>query len=116
VIRTVVHKQKGQAALIFDSIPHAELIKSVTRRVSDKRVVHLIKMRLTAPTEETYDNGNTHRTTRNKDQGRGMPQGAPITPAAEQPLHASVCVGLENGYANLNHRTTSRLHPNSGVL
>jgi len=64
----------------FDSIPNAELIKSVSRRVSDKHVLHLIKMWLTAPTEETDDKGNTYRTTRNKDQGRGSPQGAPISP------------------------------------
>jgi len=64
----------------FDSIPHAELMKSVARRVSDKHILRLIKMWLTAPTEETDDKGNVHRTTPNKDQGRGSPQGAPISP------------------------------------
>ena len=64
----------------FDSIPHAELMKSVARRVSDKHILRLIKMWLTAPTEETDDWGNVHRTTPNKDQGRGSPQGAPISP------------------------------------
>ncbi len=64
----------------FDSIPHAELMKSVARRVSDKHMLHLIKMWLTAPVEETDDRGRTHRTTRNKDRGRGVPQGAPISP------------------------------------
>jgi len=64
----------------FDSIPHAELMKSVARRVSDKHMLHLIKMWLTAPTEETDDRGSRHRTTRNKDQGRGVPQGAPVSP------------------------------------
>jgi len=28
----------------FDSIPHGELLKSVTRRISDRRLLHLIKM------------------------------------------------------------------------
>jgi RNA-directed DNA polymerase len=64
----------------FDSIPHAELMKSVSRRVSDGRILRLIKMWLEAPAEETDGKGNRHRTTRNKDQGIGSPQGAPISP------------------------------------
>jgi len=64
----------------FDSIPHAELMKSVSRRVSDRRMLHLLKMWLQAPVEETDERGHTQRTTRNKDQGRGCPQGAPISP------------------------------------
>jgi len=64
----------------FDSIPHAELMKSVARRVSDRHVLHLIKMWLEASVEELDERGRTHRTTRNKDQGRGTPQGAPISP------------------------------------
>ena len=64
----------------FDSIPHAELMKSVSRRISDGRVLRLLKMWLEAPAEETDGKGNRHRTTRNKDQGMGSPQGAPISP------------------------------------
>ncbi len=64
----------------FDSIPHVELMKSVARRVSDKHVLHLIKMWLVAPVEETDERGNKRRTTRNKDERRGSPQGAPISP------------------------------------
>jgi RNA-directed DNA polymerase len=64
----------------FDSIPHAELMKSVARRVSDKQVLHLLKMWLEAPVEETDERGRKQRTTRNKDTGRGSPQGAPISP------------------------------------
>jgi group II intron reverse transcriptase/maturase len=64
----------------FDSIPHAELMKSVARRVSDRHMLHLIKMWLEAPVEEIDDRGRHHRTTRNRDQGRGTPQGAPISP------------------------------------
>ena len=64
----------------FDCIPHAELMKSVARRVVDGAMLHLIKMWLEAPVEETDERGNKHRTTRNRDEGRGTPQGAPISP------------------------------------
>ena len=64
----------------FDSIPHAELMKSVARRVSDRHLLHLIKMWLESPVEETDERGRPHRTTRNRDEGRGTPQGAPISP------------------------------------
>ena len=64
----------------FDSIPHAELMKSVARRLSDRHLLHLIKMWLQTPVEEVDRRGRTCRTTRNKDEGRGCPQGAPISP------------------------------------
>ena len=64
----------------FDSIPHHELMKSVSRRISDGRMLRLIKMWLETPVEETDAKGNRHRTTRNKDEGKGSPQGSPISP------------------------------------
>jgi len=64
----------------FDSIPHAELMLCVARRVSDKALLHLIKQWLVAPVEETDVRGRVQRTTRNKDTKRGTPQGAPISP------------------------------------
>jgi RNA-directed DNA polymerase len=64
----------------FDSIPHAELLQSVARRVVDGAMLHLIKMWLEAPVEETDEHGKKHRSTRNRDEGRGTPQGAPISP------------------------------------
>jgi retron-type reverse transcriptase len=64
----------------FDTIPHAELIKSVSRRISDGWMLKLVKMWLEAPVEETDRRGRKRRTTLNRDQGRGTPQGAPISP------------------------------------
>ena len=76
------HEQIVDADLsgYFDSIPHADLMKSVARRIVDGAMLHLIKMWLEAPVEETDEKGNTHRSTRNRDEGRGTPQGAPISP------------------------------------
>ena len=64
----------------FDTIPHKDLLKSVARRVVDRRVLHLIKMWLEAPVEETDKRGRKTRTTQNRDSGRGTPQGSPISP------------------------------------
>jgi group II intron reverse transcriptase/maturase len=64
----------------FGSIPHAELMQSVARRVSDSRVLALLKAWLVAPVEERDERGHTQRTTHNKDQGRGTQQGSPISP------------------------------------
>jgi group II intron reverse transcriptase/maturase len=64
----------------FDSIPHADLLKSVARRIVDGAMLHLIKMWLEAPVEETDEQGNKHRSTRNRDEGKGTPQGSPISP------------------------------------
>jgi group II intron reverse transcriptase/maturase len=64
----------------FGSIPHAELLKSVARRIVDRRVLHLIKMWLESPVEETDDRGKKTRTTAARDNRRGIPQGSPISP------------------------------------
>ena len=64
----------------FGSIPHAELLQSVARRVVDRRGLHLIKQWLECPVEETDDRGKRTRTTEAKDQRRGIPQGSPISP------------------------------------
>lgn len=64
----------------FDSIPHAPLMKSVARRVSDRHMLALLKQWLVAPVEEDDGRGGRTRTTRAKDEKRGVPQGAPISP------------------------------------
>ena len=55
-------------------------MRSVSRRISDGRMLRLLVMWLEAPVEETDAKGDRHRTTRNKDEGRGSPQGSPISP------------------------------------
>jgi len=64
----------------YDTIPHAELMRSVARRVSDRHLLALIKQWLVAPVEEDDGHGGWRRTTRAKDEKRGVPQGAPISP------------------------------------
>jgi RNA-directed DNA polymerase len=64
----------------FDTIPHHELMKSVARRVSDGNLLHLIRQWLEMPVEERDERGHVTRTTRNRDEGRGTPQGAPLSP------------------------------------
>ena len=64
----------------FGSIPHEGLLKSVARRVVDKRVLQLIKLWLTCAVDEPDDQGKPRRTTKAKDSQRGIPQGAPISP------------------------------------
>jgi RNA-directed DNA polymerase len=64
----------------FDSIPHGALMKSVARRIADGTLLGLIKRWLEAPVAERDERGRPRRTTRNRDQGRGTPQGAPLSP------------------------------------
>jgi RNA-directed DNA polymerase len=52
---------------------HAELLKSAARRIVDRRVLHLIRMWLDCPVEETDDRGRKTRTTEARDKRRGMP-------------------------------------------
>jgi RNA-directed DNA polymerase len=71
----------------FDTIPHAELMQSVARRIVDGQMLHLIKMWLTVPVEERDGKGK-RRLTGGKGNDRGTPQGGVISP------------GLANLYMN----------------
>jgi group II intron reverse transcriptase/maturase len=64
----------------FGSIPHAELLRSLARRIVDRRVLHLLKQWLECTVEETDERGRKRRTTKAKDNRRGIPQGSPISP------------------------------------
>ena len=61
----------------FDTIPHAELMQCVARRIVDSRVLHLIKMWLTVAVAERDGKGNWRYT---GSQGKGTPQGGVISP------------------------------------
>ena len=64
----------------FGEIPHAELMKSIARRVSDGRMLGLIKAWLEMPVVEEDGKGGTRRTNRARKERKGTPQGAPISP------------------------------------
>jgi group II intron reverse transcriptase/maturase len=64
----------------YDRIPHAELLQSVARRVVDRHMLHLIKMWTEAPAEESDGRGGKKRTTRSRDEKRGISQGSPLSP------------------------------------
>ena len=63
----------------FDSIPHADLMRSVARRVVDRHVLHLIKMWLKTPVEERDGNGK-RRMSGGRKATRGTPQGGVASP------------------------------------
>jgi hypothetical protein len=73
-------------AKLLDVVKHGEgqyyisVQTGVARRVEDRQMLHLIKMWIEAPVEETDERGRKRRTTRNRDGQRGVPQGSPITP------------------------------------
>src|SRR5487761_2570377 len=58
----------------FDTIPHADLLRSVARRIVDRNVLRLIKLWLRAPIEERDGDGK-RRMRGGKNSTRGTPQG-----------------------------------------
>ena len=66
----------------YGEIPHAELLKSFARRISDGRMLKLIKAWLEMPVEEDDGKGGKRRTNRARKERKGTPQGAPISPLA----------------------------------
>ncbi len=64
----------GDLSSYFDSIPHDKLLIVIGLRISDRNVIHLIKMWLKAP---IIEDGKIKSGKRNK---RGTPQGGVISP------------------------------------
>jgi RNA-directed DNA polymerase len=63
----------------FDTIPHADLMKSLARRISDRRMLRLLKQWLKAPVAESVGGGGW-RFTGGKRATRGTPQGGVVSP------------------------------------
>jgi RNA-directed DNA polymerase len=64
----------------FGSVPHAELMRCLARRIVDRHLLALLKQWLVMPVDEPDGRGGTQRSTKAKDAKRGTPQGAPISP------------------------------------
>jgi RNA-directed DNA polymerase len=63
----------------FDAIPHSDLMKSLARRISDRKMLRLLKMWLKAPVAERTEGGGW-RFSGGKRATRGTPQGGVVSP------------------------------------
>ena len=72
----------------FDSIPHSELLRCVARRISDGKMLRLMKRWLKAPVEETDERGRRWMSG-GKKATRGTPQGGVITPRTQKVTFSS---------------------------
>jgi RNA-directed DNA polymerase len=64
----------------FDTIPHADLMQSLARRLSDRRMLRLLKRWLKAPVAERADDDGRWRFSGGKRSTRGTPQGGCVSP------------------------------------
>jgi RNA-directed DNA polymerase len=63
----------------FDTVPHNDLMKSLARRISDRKMLRLLKMWLKAPVAERVASGGW-RLSGGKRATRGTPQGGVVSP------------------------------------
>lgn len=63
----------------FNTIPHGDLMRCVSRRIADGSVLSVVKAWLEAPVVERHGR-REHRTTEAADSHRGTPQGGVISP------------------------------------
>ena len=70
----------GDLSDYFGQIPHAELLRSVARRVSDGRLLGWVKAWLEMAVEEDDGRGGRRLTNRARRERKGTPHGAPISP------------------------------------
>jgi RNA-directed DNA polymerase len=63
----------------FDTVPHADLVKSLARRISDRRMLRLLKMWLKTPVAERTEGGGW-RLSGGKRSVCGTPQGGVVSP------------------------------------
>jgi len=84
----------------FDGILHADLMKSVTRRIVGRHVLQLVRRWLEAPVEKDDEHSHRQRTASNRDTGRGTPQGTPIPPLPSNLCMRRLILGWKTlGYA-----------------
>ena len=69
----------GDVSSYFDTIPHADLLKSLARRLSDRKMLRLLKRWLKAPVAEKPAGGGW-RMSGGKRATRGTPQGGVVSP------------------------------------
>ena len=63
----------------FDTVPHCDLMRSLARRISDRKLLRLLKMWLKAPVAERTEGGGW-RFSGGKRATRGTPQGGVVSP------------------------------------
>lgn len=93
------HRQVVDADLkaYFDTIPHTELMRSVSRRICDGTMLHLIKMWLKMPVQEEDPDSGRRRTIPKGDGQKGTPQGAPISPLLSNLYMRRFVLGWKTG-------------------